>query len=244
MSILIRNELLKLKRLKSVYVIFILSFLPYAINTAGLLMTNKDITAGRYYFFVFNQYAILFPTIIFTFTGFFFYTEFKNRTMLNWISYPFHTFQLIFSKMISTFILLLFLSLLNHIVLLATQWMAFGKGITFNDVGSSLLTSTLFSTLCLLIIPVAAFLVLTTKSIIGVMIAGVASIFITTILLGADISIYFPFSYIYRLSIQFYDSSFGYSTQRVKMWGALILAAYVGLSTAGLYLYSKKSRVY
>ncbi|MBT2289873.1 ABC transporter permease [Paenibacillus albidus] len=243
MNMLVKNELLKLKRLKSVYVIFILSFLPYGINTIGLL-TTKSIAVDRYYFFVFNQYAILFPTIIFIFTGFLFYAEFKNKTMLNWISYPFHTFKLILSKMMAIFILLLSLSVLNHLVLLATQWIIFGKNLTLPQMGSYLFASSLFSSLSLLIIPVAALLVITTKSIIGVMIAGLVSIFLTTMLLGADISIYFPFSYIYRLSIQFYDSTFVYSTQEIQLWGAVILAAYVAIATQGLYLYSRKSRVY
>ncbi|MFE4712825.1 ABC transporter permease [Paenibacillus sp. NPDC056722] len=244
MSMLVKNELLKLKRLKSVYIIFILSFLPYAINTIGLLTTNKDIPDDRYYFFVFNQYAILFPTIIFIFTGFLFYTEFKNKTMLNWVSYPFHTFKLILSKMISTFILLFLLSLLNHLVLLGTQWIVFGEGVSLYQSGSYLLASSMFSTLSLLIIPVAALLAITSKSIIGVMIAGLVSIFLTTMLLGADISIYFPFSYIYRLSIRFYDSTFVYSSEKLQLWGAVILAAYVAISTQGLYLYSRKSRIY
>lgn len=244
MSKLISNELFKLKRLKSVYTIFILSFLPYVINTIGLLTMRDDTESDKYYFFVFNQYSILFPTILFIFIGFIFYTEFKNRTMLNWIAYPHHNFNLIASKMSATFILLFFISVMNHVIHLGTMWAVYPDTIQFADISALFLTSLLFSTLSLLIIPVAALLAMITKNVIGVMIAGVASIFITTILLGADFSIYFPFSYIYRSSIQFFDSDFAYTSLQLQTWGGIIFAAYVGLSIAGLYLYAQRPRLY
>ncbi|WP_180275333.1 ABC transporter permease, partial [Bacillus velezensis] len=60
MSLLVRNEFLKLKRLKSIYVIFFLSFLPFLINGIGLLTMNENTDWNKFYMFVFNQYSILF----------------------------------------------------------------------------------------------------------------------------------------------------------------------------------------
>ncbi|WP_250193298.1 ABC transporter permease [Bacillus velezensis] len=75
MSLLVRNEFLKLKRLKSIYVIFFLSFLPFLINGIGLLAMNENTDWNKFYMFVFNQYSILFPTVIFIFSGFYLHME-------------------------------------------------------------------------------------------------------------------------------------------------------------------------
>ncbi|MCR6097299.1 ABC transporter permease [Salipaludibacillus agaradhaerens] len=243
MNLLIKNELTKLKRLKMVYVILVVSFLPFLINTAGMLMMSGEMDAGKYYYFVFNQYAILFPTLVFIFTGFFFYTEFQNRTTLNWISYPFHNFSLMGSKMIAAFILLLGTAILNHVIHLATLWLFFRTEIQLMTVVTHFFTSFLFSFLILLIIPVAALLVFMTRNILSVVIAGVAFIFVTTILLGADFSIIFPFSFAYRLSIQFFDSSMGYDRTQLELWGSAIFFAYIATSLLGLYKYSQKTRM-
>ncbi|WP_416150011.1 ABC transporter permease [Salipaludibacillus sp. HK11] len=242
MKLLLKNELIKLKRLKMVYVILIVSLLPYVINTGGALIVSGDMNADKYYYFVFNQYAILFPTLVFIFTGFFFYTEFQNRTTLNWMSYPFDNFKLIGAKMIAAFILLIGTSILNHFIHLVTLILVFRNEAEMM-IPAKFFTSFLFSSLTLLIIPVAALLVFMTRNILSVVIAGVAFIFITTILLGADFSIAFPFSFIYRLSIQFYDASMGYDSMNLEVWGFIILFAYIIISLLGLYKYSRNTRM-
>lgn len=243
MSRLIKNELIKLKRLKMVYVILIVSFLPFLINTGGMLTMAGEMDADKYYFFVFNQYAILFPTLVFIFTGFFFYTEFQNRTTLNWFSYPFHNFSLTVSKMMAALLLLLGTSIVNHFIHLFTLWFLFKTEIGMMEITSMFFTSFTFSLLILLIIPVAALLAFITKNILSVVIAGVASIFVTTILLGADFSIIFPFSFAYRLSIQIYNSSMGYESTQLVLWGCAIFFIYIITSLLGLYKYSQKTRV-
>lgn len=243
MGMLIKNELIKMKRLKMVFVILIVSFLPYLINTGGMLIMSGEMDADKYYFFVFNQYAILFPTLVFIFSGFLFYTEFQNKTTLNWISYPFHNFRLIGSKMIASFLLLFGTSIVNHGVHLITLWFLFQTEIGWGELVTRLSTSLTFSLLVLLIIPLASLLVILTRNILSVVIVGVASIFVTTILLGADLSIVFPFSFVYRLSIQFFDASMGYGNVQLELLGSFIFLAYILLSLAGLYMYSQKARI-
>ncbi|MFZ4452509.1 ABC transporter permease [Salibacterium aidingense] len=242
MSMLVKNELMKLKRLKMVYVILVISFIPYVVNTGGMLVTGA-MDPDNYYFFVFNQYAILFPALVFIFSGFFFYTEFQNGTTLNWISYPFHNFRLMFSKMAATFLLLLGTSLINHVIHLITLWILFRTETGFPDILSRFFPSFLFTVLTLLVIPIAALLAFATRNILSVVIAGLGSIFITTVLLGADFSIVFPFSFIYRVTIQFYDAAMGYEGTQLVFWGGLLLFVYISLSLFGLYKYSQKARM-
>lgn len=225
-----------------VYVILIISFVPYVINTGGMLFTG-DLDVNNYYFFVFNQYAILFPALVFIFSGFFFYHEFQNRTTLNWISYPFHHFRLIVSKMMAAFVLLWGTSIVNHLIHIFTLWFLFREEIGLVEMGSRFLTSTLFTMLTLLVIPIAALMTFVTKSILSVVVAGLASIFVTTVLLGADFSIVFPFSFIYRITIQFYDSAMGYEGTQLELWGSVILFLYIVSSLIGLYKYSQKTRI-
>ncbi|MFC0523597.1 ABC transporter permease [Pontibacillus salicampi] len=241
MKLLIRNELMKMKRLKMVYVILVLSFLPYFINTGGMMLMAGGMDAEKYYFFVFNQYAILFPTLVFIFAGFFFYTEFQNKTTLNWISYPYHNFSLLLSKVLACSILLMATSFLNHALHTLTIGSLFDIG--FGGLITRFLTSMLFSGLTILIVPLAALLAFSTRNILSVVIAGVASIFVTTILLGADFGIVFPFSFIYRFSIQYFDASMGYENQDLVLGGCAILAGYLLVSLFGLYRYSKMTRM-
>ncbi|RAL22092.1 hypothetical protein DL897_14970 [Thermoflavimicrobium daqui] len=70
-----------------------------------------------------------------------------------------------------------------------------------------------------------------------------ASIFVTTILLGANVSIVFPLSFIYRFSIQFFDASMGYESQNLMLWGCIIFTGYILISLFGLYHYSQKARL-
>ncbi|USB33159.1 ABC transporter permease [Paenibacillus sp. YPG26] len=243
MNTLIKNELMKLKRLKSMYLVLILSFLPYIINTIGLLLMRGSRDAGNYYFFVFNQYAILFPTLIFIFTGYAFYMEFKNRTLMQWMSYPHSNFRLILSKMISTFILLMAFSLLNQLALFVTLWTAYAESVTIIQLASWFAGSFSFAFLSLFSIPIAAVLAFITRNIVGVILTGVASIFITTILLGLNLSITYPFSYIYRVTIRLYDSSFGYPGIQWYLWGAVILLGYTGISSLLLYITVRNPRL-
>lgn len=239
MMILIQNEFGKMKRLKSMIMILLLSFLPYVINTLGLLIMKGDRDAGQYYFFVFNQNAVLFPALIFIYTGYAFYIEYKNRTILQWLSYPYSNFQLILSKMIAAFLLLLTISLLNQMALFATLWAAYSESLTLSEAAGWFAGSLSFTCLSMLSIPVAAVIALLTRNIVGVILAGVASIFVTTILLGLNISVAYPFSYAYRLSIQFYDASFGYPSAEWYVWGSAILLVYSGLSSLLLYKSAK-----
>lgn len=243
MKLLIQNELMKMKRLKMVYVILILSFLPYLINTGGMLTMPGDMDPHKYYYFVFNQYAILFPTLVFIFAGFFFYTEFQNRTTLNWISYPYNNFSLVLSKILAAFLLLLGTSLVNHLVHLLTLGALFQGEIGVEELTGNFLTSLFFSFLTTLIIPIAGLLAFSTRNILSVVIAGIASIFVTTILLGADFGIIFPFSFIYRFSIQFFDGSMGYGSQSLVVGGCVILVGYIIISLFGLYKYSQNTRI-
>ncbi|ASB52705.1 hypothetical protein S100072_01369 [Bacillus velezensis] len=223
MSLLVRNEFLKLKRLKSIYVIFFLSFLPFLINGIGLLTMNENTDWNKFYMFVFNQYSTLFPTIIFIFSGFYFYLEFKNRTMLNWMSYPYHKFKLILSKLAAAFLFLFLISAVNHIIHLSTLFFFFREDISASDLLRLIATSFTSTTLSLLTIPIAALIAFLSKNIVVVMITGVASFLIMTILLASDVSIAFPFSFIYRFSIQIFESDMGYSNSILLVWGLLIM---------------------
>lgn len=243
MNLLLRNEFLKLKRLKSIYVIFFLSFLPFLINGIGLLSSGSEQTWNRFYMFVFNQYSVLFPTVIFIFSGFYFYLEFKNKTLLNWMSYPYHKFKLILSKLIATFLFLFLISALNHIVHLSTLLFVFWDRITMNELFKLIATSFTSTTLSLLTIPIAALIAFMSRNIIVVMITGVAAFMIMTILLASDASIAFPFSFIYRFSIQLLESDMGYSSTLLTLSGIAILGAYVIASLTGLYIYSQKTRM-
>ncbi|WP_407689988.1 ABC transporter permease [Risungbinella massiliensis] len=106
---------MKLRRLKSTYLIVFLSFVPYIVNTVGLLTTDKVADWEKYYIFVFNQYGILFPTVLFIFSGYAFFLEYKNRTFINWLSYPYSKFTLIVSKVLACVLFLLGISILNHL---------------------------------------------------------------------------------------------------------------------------------
>jgi len=243
MNLLLRNEFMKLKRLKSLYVIFFLSFLPFLINGVGLLSMGGEQTWTRFYMFVFNQYSVLFPTVIFIFSGFYFYLEFKNKTVLNWMSYPYPRFKLIMSKLIAAFVVLFAISAINHIIHLGTLFAVYGGTMTTSEFWRLPLTSFTSTTLSLLTIPVAALIAFVSRNIIVVMVSGVGAFMVMTILLASNVSIVFPFSFIYRFSIQIIEQSMGYSSLLLSASGAIIMLAYVGISLAGLYVYSHKTRM-
>ncbi|MGN9864414.1 ABC transporter permease [Bacillus swezeyi] len=243
MSLLVRNEWIKLKRMKSIYVIIFLSFLPLLINGIGLLTMDDEAGWHKFYMFVFNQYSILFPTVIFIFSGFYFYLEFKNKTMLNWMSYPYHKFKLVLAKLISAFLFLLMISIINHIIHLGILWMSFQDSVTVHEMGTLMATSFTSTALSLLAIPTAALIALISENVIVVMITGVASFLIMTMLLASDVSIVFPFSFIYRFSIQILEADMGYENGMLSVWGLVIMGGYVLLSLTGLYIYSQKSRM-
>lgn len=239
---LVKNEYFKLKRLKIVYAVFVISFVPFIFNTIGMMMST-NMSAWNYYFYVFNQYATLFPSIIFIFTGAFFNNEFKNQTMLNWLSYPQNNFKLISSKIVAIITLLLFTSIVNHLVHIVTLYSLFNNEVIISEALLMFLSLMLYSLLAILTVPISAFIIVLTKSFLSVVLIGVGSIFITTIILGAEISLYFPFSFAWRMGMQLYEPSMGYGNIDLNLLGFMMITVYLALSLGGLLLYSKRLRV-
>lgn len=159
------------------------------------------------------------------------------------MSYPYHKFKLILSKLAAAFLFLFLISSINHVIHLTTLFFFFGEDVTANDLFKLVATSFTSTTLSLLTIPIAALIAFLSKNVVVVIITGVASFLVMTILLASDISIVFPFSFIYRFSIQIFESDMGYSNSIFSVWGLLILGLYVSVSLSGLYVYSKKNRM-
>ncbi|MEH7640029.1 ABC transporter permease, partial [Bacillus velezensis] len=154
-----------------------------------------------------------------------------------------HNCKLILSKLAASFLFLFLISAVNHIIHLSTLFFFFREDVSASDLLRLIATSFTSTTLSLLTIPIAALIAFLSKNIVVVMITGVASFLIMTILLASDVSIVFPFSFIYRFSIQIFESDMGYSDSILLVWGLLIMGLYVLVSLSGLYVYSKKNRM-
>ncbi|MFD2655620.1 ABC transporter permease [Gracilibacillus thailandensis] len=239
---LVKNEYFKLKRLKIVYAVLVISFVPFIFNTIGMMMST-NMSAWNYYFYVFNQYATLFPSIVFIFSGAFFNNEFKNQTMLNWLSYPQNNFRLIFSKIVAIMTLLLFTSLVNHLIHIITLYTLFNNEVIISEALRMFMSLMLYSLLVILTVPISALIIILTKSFLSVVLIGVGSIFITTIILGAEISLYFPFTFAWRMGMQVYEPSMGYEDTGLHLLGLMMMVLYLAISLGGLSLYSRKLRV-
>lgn len=239
---LVKNEFFKLKRLKIVYAVLIISFVPFIFNTIGMMMST-NMSAWNYYFYVFNQYATLFPAIVFIFSGAFFNNEFKNQMLINWFSYPQSNFKLICSKIAAIMSLLLFTSLVNHIIHIFTLYSLFSQEVIISDALGMLMSLMLYSLLVILTVPISALIMILTKSFLSVVLIGVGSIFITTIILGADISLYFPFTFAWRMGMQLYEPAMGYGDTGLHLLGFMIMTLYLVISLSGLLLYTKRLRV-
>lgn len=240
--LLIKNEFQKIKRLKFVYILLFLSFIPYIFNTIAMFFSTNE-SVWNYYFFVYNQYATLFPALVFIFAGAFFHNEFQNKTTLSWFSYPQSNYKLIMSKIVATVILLFTTSVLNHLVHIISMGILFSNEVGFGELSNMFVSLFIYSLLVMATVPISALIVLITKNLLSVVVIGIGSIFITTIILGAEVSVYFPFSFAWRFGMQMYESSMGYETSE-QILGSAMYVLYVVLSLTGLYWFSKRTRVY
>ncbi|MDZ5606027.1 ABC transporter permease [Bacillus pseudomycoides] len=240
---LIKNEFLKLKRLKIVYAVLIISFIPFIFNTVAMVLST-NMSAWNYYFYVFNQYATLFPAVVFIFSGAFFNNEFQNKTTLNWFSYPQNNFKLILSKITATMLLIMFTCIINHSVHIITLFSIFHNEILISKAIMMFISLILYSFLVIITVPIAAIIMILTKNFLSVVLIGVGSIFITTIVLGAEVSLYFPFSFAWRLGLQTYEPSMGYQGLGSYLLGLGMLLLYITVSLVGLLVLSRRPRAF
>ncbi|ALC82548.1 MULTISPECIES: ABC transporter permease [Bacillus] len=237
---LIQTEWMKWKRLMLIPFVVLVSFFPLLLNTFAMKLSKREPDIEWYYFTVFNQYSFLFPAVLMVFAGFLFYQEYKNRTVMNWLSYPYSARQMILAKMYCIAISIFALSLLNHFGLLLFMQILFSEEASLSLLANRLLSSVVFTLISLAAVPAVATFMIWTKNILIVSFAALGIMFATTLMIGADFSIINPFAFAYRVSIWIFEPSFSYENPMLYVFGSFILLAYIAVSFFVLHLFSKK----
>ncbi|WP_278926727.1 ABC transporter permease [Staphylococcus auricularis] len=129
MTTFIKNEMIKVKSEKFMVIVFLLSLLPFIMNLVNFFINNKDLSLiGGFYFRFYNQYFMLAPIMIGIIGSSIFYIEFKENTLLNWLTYSNSKFKLFFSKVIVSLLYCAFLYATN-LILVCGFYLVMGRSI-------------------------------------------------------------------------------------------------------------------
>lgn len=118
MKILFKNELLKLKRRKSIWFLLALNVFPLLMNIVNYIVNGEGSNIKDVYFIFYNQYFMFYPIIVCLLVSSIFYIEYKDGTYLNWITYNYSKGILFWSKITSSAFCLFLLVALNYILIL------------------------------------------------------------------------------------------------------------------------------
>ncbi|PNZ65766.1 hypothetical protein CD128_11290, partial [Staphylococcus croceilyticus] len=97
----IKNEFIKVKSERFILVVILLSLIPFTMNIANFFLNNRSLSLENgFYFRFYNQYFMLGPIVIGIISTSVFYIEYKNNTLLNWLTYSKNKSKLFLSKLL------------------------------------------------------------------------------------------------------------------------------------------------
>lgn len=218
----IKNEIIKIRSERFIIIVFLLSLLPFIMNIANFFINNKDLSLiDGFYFRFYNQYFMITPIAIGIIGSSIFYIEFKNHTLLNWLSYSKNKYKLFFSKFLVSFLYCTFLYLLNLILLLLFYFI-------FDGLSESLVMIIIsFTVLNLLLttflIPLSITLVTIFNNYIVSLVIIIGITMVSLILIPAPFSNLIPTTLSYRVGLDIIDSSMGFESSNDIIVGIMLL---------------------
>src|SRR5690625_454420 len=206
---LVKNEWIKIKSEKVILVIVILSLIPLLMNFANFAINNGDISLDSgFYFTYYNQYFMMLPIISSVLISFIFYIEFKNKTYLDWITYNVPRYQLFFSKVMVSLIIMSVIFIIHLLILSIFYSIVDGKSENIlHLIFSYIILNTIVVTSITLIFAV---IIQLSKNIVASISIGIGVSLLSMILMAAPFSYFIPTAFGYRLGLYVIDNEFYY----------------------------------
>lgn len=206
---LIKNEWIKMKSEKVILVIVILSLIPLIMNFVNFAVNNNDIRLNSgFYFTYYNQYFMMLPILSSVLISFIFYMEFKNKMYLDWITYNIPRFQLLFSKIFASIIIISAICVIQLLILSVFYFVVDGDMENIERLISSYII--LHVIVVTPITLIFAVLIQLTKNIIASISIGIGISLLSMILMAAPFSYFIPTSFGYRLGLLVIDRGYYY----------------------------------
>ncbi|GIN73313.1 hypothetical protein J14TS2_37880 [Bacillus sp. J14TS2] len=206
---LIKNEWIKIKSEKVILVIVILSLIPLLMNFVNFAINNKDISLDSgFYFTYYNQYFMMLPIISNVLISFIFYMEFKNKMYLDWITYNIPRFQLLFSKILVSTIIMSAICIIQ-LVILSVFYFAIDRNIEniLRLITSYIILNVIVVTTITIVF---AAVIQLTKNIVASISIGIGVSLLSMILMAAPFSFFIPTAFGYRLGLLVIDNGYYY----------------------------------
>ncbi|HDM8570517.1 TPA: ABC transporter permease [Staphylococcus aureus] len=239
MRTFIENEFIKVRSERFTLVVLLLSLIPFIMNLTNYLLNDKNISLDSgFYFRFYNQYFMLIPIVIGIIGCSIFYIEFKNHTILNWLSYSKSTYKLYFSKI---FVSVAYCSVIYAVNLSLIIVFYFIFDTNIKNLYLILVSfSLLHFFLILFMLPLAITIVILFRNNIISIVVSIGISMFSMILIAAPFAYLIPTTLSYRLAISVVDSSMGIDTVSQTIIGiSLILISSSILTIIG----SKKLKV-
>ncbi|MFO3702207.1 ABC transporter permease [Staphylococcus felis] len=222
MMTFIKNECTKVKSEKFIIIVCLLSLIPFTMNIANFFINSKDLSLiGGFYFRFYNQNFMIIPIAMGIIGSSIFYIEFKNHTLLNWLSYSGNKYKLFFSKLLVSLLYCLFLYAINLTLLLAFYLI---QGRPLRDLMLIFVSFTLFNILLIIfMIPLSITAVIITKNYIVSIVLSIGIAMVSMILMPAPFANLIPTTLSYRLGLATIDSSIGFDSPNSVIIGIIVL---------------------
>ncbi|WP_130860306.1 ABC transporter permease [Gracilibacillus phocaeensis] len=206
---LIKNEWIKMKSEKVTLVIVALSLLPLLMNLANFFFNNGDTSLQNgFYFTYYNQYFMLLPIIMSVLISYVFYIEYKNKTYLDWITYPESRVKLLFSKIAVAGLMIFAIYLLQLVILLLFY------AIVDGDWGNMWLLTSSYTVLNVIVVLTIllgfAVIIQWTQHLVASISIGIGVSLLSMIFMAAPFSYLIPPAFGYRLGLVMIDPTYYY----------------------------------
>lgn len=204
MKNILYNELLKFSKSKYMIIFFALLFLPLGINIASLLV-GQEKTIQEFFFPYYNQLSLFFPLTIGLIISTVFYSEFKNKMYLNWITNGISKSKLYMGKFLFSLILSFTLVIFNYALLILTIKIMNSK-ITLSQLSILDITVSYFiytTMLTFFSLLYSSILILLSRNIIVTTSFMFIFMMVSALFMAAPFSYYIPFSFPYRLGLRY-----------------------------------------
>jgi hypothetical protein len=217
----IKNEFIKVKSEKFIIIVILLSLIPFVMNLANFLINNQNLSlVGGFYFRFYNQYFMIMPIVMGIIGSSIFFIEYKNHTLLNWLTYSKSTHKLFLAKFIASFSYCFFLYALNLLLVLGFYLLL---GRSFKELELIFFSFTLLNIfLALFMLPLSISIVVLFNNYIASIVTTIGISMISMILIPAPFANLIPSTLGYRLGITSIDSSLGFDSPSSLIIGILI----------------------
>ncbi|MCJ1655397.1 ABC transporter permease [Staphylococcus sp. NRL 18/288] len=235
----LKNEFVKIKSERFILVVILLSLIPFTMNIANFFLNNRNLSLENgFYFRFYNQYFMLGPIVVGIIATSVFYIEYKNHTLLNWLTYSRNKFRLFLSKFLIIICYCFVIYLINLGLILALYLI---NNIDFIDLVNIFISFTLLNLLLtIFLIPLSIFTLIMFNHYIISIVITIGITLLSMILIPAPFASLIPTTLSYRFSIGIISSSMSLDSLPNTLIGITIL---ILLSISMTYLSLRQLKV-